>query len=312
MKFRSLPPLHTLEAFDAAARHLSFKRAAAEQHLTASAISHQIKALEGFLGFSLFRRGNRSLELSEGGKAYLAVVRDTLSRLREGSGRVAQRFARAQLKVSMGPFLANEIVVPALPSFQDAHPDIDVRIETELRPVDLLHEDMDIALRFGSGPWPQLTAVHLMTVAAVPVCTPALARVLRRNGPGQLGDVPLIHSSAMAEGWSLWERQAGVSLQKSRRDLWLDSYFAILRAAEQGLGLAMGLVPMVDPWLRRRKLATPWPALRYTLPQGYHLLHRADDGDRREIEAFSRWLQALLARETGARPTAPRRRRAVG
>lgn len=300
MKFRRLPPLHTLEAYEAAARHLSFKRAAAELHLTASAISHQIKALEAFLGLALFRRGNRTLELTDGGQAYLLVVRDTLSRLREGSGRVVQRYARARLKISMGPFLANEVVVPALPAFQAAHPDIDVRIETELRPVDLLHEDMDIALRFGNGPWPQLSAVHLMTVAAVPVCTPALARRLRGNPPGQLGDIPLIHSSAMPEGWPLWARQAGVELQESRRDLWLDSYFAILRAAEQGLGLAMGLVPMVDPWLRRRKLSTPWPRQRFTLPQGYHLLHRADDGDRREIRAFSAWLQDLLRREIGA------------
>lgn len=295
MKFRRLPPLHTLEAFEASARRLSFKLAAQELHLTPSAISHQIKALESFLGFDLFRRGNRSLELSDGGKAYLAVVRDTLQRLREGSQRVAQRHARASLKVSMGPFLASEIILPALSSFQEMHPDIDVRLDTNLRPVDLLHEDLDIALRFGDGHWPQLTAEHLLTVWVVPVCTPALARALRKHGPESLGEVALIHSTPMPEGWALWAKAARQTLGQPKGDIWLDSYLAILRAAEQGLGLALGMLPMVEPLLKRRRLATPWPRLKMQIPQGYYLLHRTSDRDRSEVIAFRDWLRGLMA-----------------
>jgi len=294
VKFRRLPPLHTLEAFEASARLLSFKLAAQELHLTPSAISHQLKALEGFLGFPLFRRGNRSLELTEGGKAYLAVVRDTLARLREGSQRVARRHARASLRISMGPFIASEIILPALPSFQQAHPDIDVRIDTDLRPVDLLHEDLDIALRFGDGHWPKLAAEHLLTMWAAPVCAPALARTLRPRDPGQLRDVTLIHSTPMPEAWPLWAKAAGVTLGKPKGDIGLDSYLAILRAAEQGLGLALGMLPMVDPWLKRRKLAMPWPQLKMQIPQGYYLLHRLDDRDRPEVLAFRDWLRELL------------------
>lgn len=297
MKFRRLPPLHTLEAFEASARRLSFKLAAQELHLTASAISHQIKALESFLGFALFRRGNRSLELTDGGEAYLQVVRETLARLRSGSARVAQRYARGRLKISAGPFIASEIIVPALPQFQEAHPDIDVHIDTELRPVDLLHEDTDVALRFGSGDWPGLTAELLMHVSAVPVCTPALAKALRQRSPSGLSDIALIHSTPMPEGWAQWAAAAGVSLGTPRRDIWLDSYLAILRAAEQGLGLALGLLPMVQPWIARRKLAAPWPRLKLDIPQGYYLLHRIDDADRPEVAAFRGWLMALLVRE---------------
>jgi LysR family transcriptional regulator, glycine cleavage system transcriptional activator len=297
MKFRRLPPLHTLEAFEASARRLSFKLAAQELHLTASAISHQIKALESFLGFALFRRGNRSLELTDGGEAYLQVVRETLARLRSGSARVAQRYARARLKISAGPFIASEIIVPALPQFQEAHPDIDVHIDTELRPIDLLHEDTDIALRFGSGDWPGLAAELLMHVSAVPVCTPALAKALRRRSPSELSDIALIHSTPMPEGWAQWAAAAGVTLGTPRRDIWLDSYLAILRAAEQGLGLALGLLPMVQPWIARRKLATPWPRLKLDIPQGYYLLHRIDDADRPEVAAFRGWLLDLLVRE---------------
>ncbi len=294
MKFRRLPPLHSLEAFEAAARRGAFKLAAQELHLTPSAISHQIKALETFLGFELFRRGNRSLELTDGGRAYLAVVRDTLSRLRSGSARVSQQHARASLKISAGPFIASELIVPALPSFQEAHPDIDVRIDTDLRTVDLLHEDTDIALRFGGGHWKHLGADRLMRVAAVPVCTPALARRLRRSGPRRLDDVVLIHSSPMPEGWPMWAAAAGVELGTPKRDIWLDSYLAILRAAEQGVGLALGLVPMVQTLLDAGKLTAPWPELRMQVPQAYYLLYRASEGDRPEILAFRRWLKAIL------------------
>lgn len=297
MKFRRLPPLHTLEAFEAAARRLSFKLAAQELHLTPSAISHQIKALEAFLGFTLFRRGNRSLELTDGGRAYLAVVHDTLAKLRSGSARVVQRYARANLKISAGPFIASEIIVPALPAFQEAHPDIDVRIDTDLRPIDLLHEDMDVALRFGSGDWKGLAAEQLLQVSAVPVCAPALAPALRRNGPSRLDAVTLIHSSPMPDGWTQWASAAGVVLGTPKRDVWLDSYLAILRAAEQGLGLALGLLPLVQPSITRRRLVTPWPRLRLDIPQGYYLLYRPQDRERPEVLAFRSWLLDLLRSE---------------
>lgn len=299
MKFRRLPPLHTLEAFEAAARTLSFKQAAAELHLTASAISHQIKALEAFLGFALFRRGNRSLELTDGGRDYLAVVRDTLSRLRDGSQRVAQRHARTILKISMGPFLGSEVVLPALPTFREQHPDIDVHIETSLRPVDLLHEDLDIALRFGNGHWPKLSAVPLLHMSAVPVCAPAMARELRKRQPDEISDITLIHSSTMPHAWADWAKACDVTLGRPRNDLWLDSYLAILRAAEQGLGLTLGLVPMVNPWIKRRKLAAPWPKLHINIEQGYYLLHRESDRERREVIAFRDWLVADLPKLLG-------------
>lgn len=297
MKFRRLPPLHALEAFERAALGGSFKTAAQQLHLTPSAVSHQIKALEEFLGFNLFRRGNRSLELSDGGKAYLKVVQETLQRLREGSGRVAERYGRATLKISMGPFIASEIVVPALPDFQERHPQIDVHIETSLRPVDLLHEDVDIALRFGRGRYRGVRAHLLLEVDAVPVCDPATARKLGKRSPEDLHDVALINSTPMPDAWPLWSQLVGTRLGKPKRDLWLDSYFAMVRAAEEGAGLALGLVPIVNPWLRRRRLATPWPRLRARIPQAYYLLHRSEDARRHEVLAFRDWLLELLHSE---------------
>lgn len=294
MKIRRLPPLHALEAFEHAARLGSFKAAATALHLTPSAVSHQIKALEAFLGVALFRRGNRSLELGEGGKAYLKVVQDTLQRLREGSGRIAERYGRARLRVSMGDFIASEIVVPALPEFQERHPQIDLSLETSSRPVDLLHEDIDIALRFGDGRWPKIACHPLLQVDAVPVCDAATAKLLKARVPGDLRGIALIHSSAVPDGWAQWSQAVGQPLGKPKRDLWLDSYFGIVRAAEEGAGLALGMVPIVNPWLRRKRLVRPWPKLRARIPQGYYLLHRAGDQERPEVAAFHGWLQELL------------------
>ena len=163
MKLRRLPPLHALEAFEVAARELSFRKAAEGLHLTPSAVSHQIKGLEEFLGFALFRRMNRALELTEGGRDYLRIVGAGLEGLRQGSEQVQQRHGRrCTLKISTGPYIASEVIVPALPLFQQEHPEIDLRIETKVQPVDLRREDVDIALRFGCGRWPGVTAKRLL------------------------------------------------------------------------------------------------------------------------------------------------------
>jgi len=301
MKLRRLPPLHALEAFEVAARELSFRKAAEALHLTPSAVSHQIKGLEDFLGFALFRRMNRALELTEGGRDYLRVTQAGLDSLRQGSQQARQRYGRhVTLKISAGPFIASEIIVPALPSFQQQHPQIELNIETTLQPVDLRREDVDIALRFGSGRWPGATARRLLTVQAVPVCSPALAQNLRRGASVDLSDISLIHSTPLPEGWSLWAELSGVTLGKPKGDLWLDSYFAILRAAEQGVGLALGLVPMVNPWLRAQRLAMPWPELQAEIPQGYYVVYRPADEQRTEVQVFCTWLFELLNAQTGA------------
>ena len=298
MKLRRLPPLHALEAFEVAARELSFRKAAESLHLTPSAVSHQIKGLEDFLGFALFRRMNRALELTEGGRDYLHVIGETLDGLRAGSQQVQQRYGRhTTLKISAGPFIASEIIVPALPSFQAEHPHIDLNIETSLHPVDLRREDMDIALRFGSGRWRGATAKRLLTVKAVPVCAPAMAKKLRKLAPGDVSGVSLIHSTPMPEAWQQWAEQAGVKPTQSRGDLWLDSYFAILRAAEQGVGLTLGMVPIVNPWLKQGKLAMPWPDLQVEIPQGYYMVYRPADEERVEVQAFCSWLFDLLNRQ---------------
>lgn len=295
MKLRRLPPLHALEAFEVAARELSFRKAAEALHLTPSAVSHQIKGLEEFLGFALFRRLNRALELTEGGRDYLNVVQASLEALRAGSERSRQHHGRrAMLKISASPYLASEIMLPALPSFQREHPQIELNIETRVQAADLRREDLDLAVRFGGGPWAGLNATRLLEVEAVPVCSPALAATLRGRGPDELAGISLIHSTPLPESWPQWARLSGATLGTPTGELWLDSYIALLRAAEQGLGVALGMTPVINPWLRAGRLALPWPQLRARIPQAYYLVHRPGDEARHEVRVFAAWLSALL------------------
>lgn len=294
MSRRQLPPLHTLETFEVAAQHRSFKRAAEILHITPSAVSHQIRALEEHLGVELFRRMNRAIELTSGGRAYLEITSQALARLREGGQRVARQYGRNALKISMGPFIASEIVVPALPSFQREHPDVDIRIETSLHLVDLQHEDLDLVVRFGQPPWKGAQSECLVPIQVIPVCGAGLLQRYPDASPGNLKDVVLIHSTPAPDSWKHWARAVGVELGETRQDMWFDSYLTMLRAAEQGVGVALGLLPLVSPWLRSGRLVAAWP-YPVEIPQAYHLLYRSGDERRPEVQAFRNWLHRLLS-----------------
>lgn len=297
MKIRRLPPLHALEAFEIAARESSFQRAAATLHLTTSAVSHQIRALEEHLGVELFKRGNRSLTLTEAGRAYQDTVRDSLARLRDGGRRVVARYAHAKLKLTMGAFVATEIVVPALPEFRARHPGIEVAIDTDVRTRNFAREDMDIALRFGEGRWPSVIAEKLLDARAVPVIAPRLLG--RRRSPPPLAQFTRICATPIPQAWEIWAPLAGVDLASiPGEELWLDSFLAQMRAAEQGLGVALGLRPIIDGWLREKRLVAPWP-LEIRMPQGYYLAFRAEDADRPEVLAFREWVRELLTKRFG-------------
>lgn len=293
MSRRQLPPLHTLETFEVAAQQRSFKRAAEILHLTPSAVSHQIRALEDYLGVELFRRMNRAIELTSGGRAYLEIASQALARLRDGGQRVARQYGRNALKISMGPFIASEIVVPALPSFQREYPDVDIRIETSLQLVDLQHEDVDLVVRFGLPPWKGAQSELLTPVQAIPVCGAGLLQRYPDASPSNLKDIVLIHATPAPDAWNLWARNVGVELGETRQDMWFDSYLTQLRAAEQGVGVALGLLPLISPWLRSGRIVAAWP-YPVDIPQGYYLLYRPGDERRKEIRAFRDWLHRLL------------------
>src|SRR3954449_6404110 len=194
---RRLPPLNALKAFEAAARHESFTRAAEELCVTQGAVSHQVKALEAELGVKLFNRERQRLAITDAGRDYLAVVRDALDRIAVGTERLVQRQTSGVLTVSTSPDFAAKWLVHRLGRFAEAHADIDLRVSATMHHVDFAREDVDLAVRHGDGNWPGLDTVQLSTEQLFAVCSPNLITGRRRlSRPSDILKYPLIHTDS--------------------------------------------------------------------------------------------------------------------
>ena len=212
-----LPPLNALRTFEAAARHLSFTKAAAELFVTQAAVSHQIRTLEDHLGARLFRRANRALMLTDEGQALVPAVRDAFDRLLAGVRRVEDLCCGGALTISTTPSFAATWLAGRLVRFQALHPEIELHLGATPRLVDFAREGIDCGIRYGEGDWPGLRAERLFRTALMPVCSPILldgAHPLRR--PEDLAHHTLLHALDGGDDWRLWLRAAGV--QRDRPD----------------------------------------------------------------------------------------------
>src|SRR5947207_8201416 len=208
---RRLPPLNGLKAFEAAARHESFTRAAEELCVTQGAVSHQVKALEAELGVRLFQRERQRLVITDAGRAYLDVVRDAFDRLAAGTERLLQRQNSGVLTVSTSPDFAAKWLVHRLGRVAEAYPDIDLRVSATLHHVDFAREDVDLAVRHGDGNWPGLDVTRLCAEQLFPVCSPKL--VSGRNRITRASDLlkfPLLRLDDWTT-WTRWFEAAGVT-----------------------------------------------------------------------------------------------------
>jgi len=293
-----LPSLNGLRAFDAAARHLSFTRAAAELNVTQTAISHQIRRLEEQLGVKLFVRRNRTLLLTREAQGYLPAVRTAFEDLRRATARLQRPDRDELLTVSTTASLAATWLVTRVATFQDAHPTIEVRITTSTHLVDFQREEVDMAVRYGRGHWPGVRAQWLMAEDIFPVCSPALlkdARPLRR--PEDLAHHTLLHASVSREDWRLWLTAAGLPVSLAlRRGLNFDQSFMALQAAMEGLGVALGRTRLVERDIAAGRLVVPFDVM---LPSdaGFYIVAPEETADAPKIRLFRDWLVQSVARE---------------
>src|SRR6267154_1029300 len=214
---RRLPPLNALKAFEAAARHESFTRAAEELCVTQGAVSHQVKALEAELGVRLFQRERQRLVITDAGRTYLDVVRDAFDRLAAGTERLLQRQNSGVLTVSTSPDFAAKWLVHRLGRFVEAHPDIDLRVSATLHHVDFAREDVDLAVRHGDGSWPGLDVTRLCAEQLFAVCSPKLLGGRRGiRMPTDVLKFPRLHLDDRT-AWSRWLEAAGVPDAKPAR-----------------------------------------------------------------------------------------------
>ena len=296
-----LPSLNGLRAFDAAARHMSFTRAAAELNVTQTAISHQIRRLEAQLGIRLFLRRNRALLLTREAQVYLPAVRGAFEDLRRATERLRSSDSDGMLTVSTTASLAAKWLVTRVAAFQESHPAVEVRITTSTHLVDFRREEVDMAVRYGRGSWPGLRADWLMAEDIFPVCSPTLLRAakpLRR--PEDLEHHTLLHASVSREDWQLWLTAAGLPVALAqRRGLNFDQSFMALQAAMDGLGVALGRSRLVEADIAAGRLVMPFDVV---LPSdaGFYIVAPEETAELPKISLFREWLIKSVAAEESA------------
>jgi LysR family glycine cleavage system transcriptional activator len=284
-----LPPLNALRAFEAAARHESFTRAAAELFVTQGAVSHQVKALETELGVRLFNRAPTGLVLTEAGKDYLVAVRDGFDRIALGTERLLQRQNAGVLTVSASPDFAAKWLVHRLGSFVEAHPEIDLRVSATLHHVDFAREEVDVAVRHGDGNWPGLDTVRLSPEQLFPVCSPKLLSGRKRLGkPADVLKYPLIHMDARTD-WPRWLEAAGVDDAKVIHGPVLNRASMVIDAAINGQGIALARTTLSAFDIINRRLVRPFAeALR--LSKTYWIVCPKATAALPKIQTFRAWL----------------------
>jgi LysR family glycine cleavage system transcriptional activator len=293
---RRLPPLNALKAFETAARHLSFTKAAEELYVTQAAISHQIKALEDHLGLKLFLRKNRSLLLTEEGQSYFLDIKEIFLQLHEATEKLLARGAKGALTVSLPPSFAIQWLVPRLSLFADLNPDIDVRIKAVDSDEGSLTDDVDVAIYYGRGSWRNLHADKLHTEYLLPVCSPML---LNRAKPlSDIGDLrfhTLLHDGSR-DAWKAWFSSQGFKHFNVNQGPIFSHSAMVLQAAIHGQGVALAHNVLARPDINSGRLIVPFNHVLIS-KDAYYLVCRDNQTDLGKIAAFRQWMIELVARE---------------
>jgi LysR family glycine cleavage system transcriptional activator len=285
-----LPPLNALRAFEAAARHLSFSKAADELAVTPAAVSHQIKGLEEWLAIPLFRRLNRAVMLTDEGQAYLLGIRDGLEAIGNATEKILLQGTSGSLTISTLPSFAARWLLPRLSRFQQRHPDINVRISATDILTDFHRESVDAVLRYGSGNYPDLHSELLLQEDNLfPVCSPALLEgphPLTR--PSDLAHHTLLHDDLRVD-WETWLSVADVKGIDSKKGLSFNDSSMVLSAAMAGQGVALGRSTLAAEDLKAGRLVKPFD-IELKGGSAYYFVCPKEFVARPQIIAFRDWL----------------------
>ncbi|CAB3767130.1 LysR substrate-binding domain-containing protein [Paraburkholderia solisilvae] len=290
-----LPPLSSLRFFEAAARHQSFKLAAAELNVTPSAVSHGIVGLEQALGVDLFVREPRRLSLTPEGKQYLPYIAEAFALIAIGTQRLPDRRANRTIAVSCAPTLASRWLVPRLTRFRECWPNVSVTVDTSRRPVGFPADGFDFSLRLSRGPVAGALCERLFGEQLVPVCSPAYLRTLTGpHGQPDLCRATLIHVDTASADWQAWLDGAGRTDIDASGGLHFDTAQLALEAAAGGLGIAIGRLPLAGPDLAAGMLVAASERIVDAEP-AYWLVGAQGTDERPDLLAFKHWLLAEAA-----------------
>jgi len=317
----SLPPLNSLRAFEAAARHLSFRKAAEELHVTPAAISHQLKALEDFLGVKLFRRANRRVDLTPAARVAAQHLHEGFKSISAAVERLREGDRGNLLTVSAAPAFAGKWLMPRLYRFVSRYPQIDVRLSARMRSArpeargrplhrevnDSSLDDADIAIRFGDGDFPGVDARLLLELRLAPMLSPRLVNPAHPLlSPSDLRHYPLLHDDTAyfrsgRRNWDCWLEAVGVTGIETSRGVHFSHANLAIDAAIDGLGVVMSLPALASGDLASGRLLAPFDRPVPT-DYAYFLLCAPGEADRPVIRAFSDWLLEEVGRDRNVQP----------
>ncbi len=287
-----LPPIQYLVAFTAAAKLCSFKLAAEELNVTPSAVSQQIKNLESHLGLVLFSREKRELKLTHAGEGFYKVAEETLRQYEEGFAGFSNQYLSPTLKISMIPYVANEIVIPNLHNFHKQHPNIKLIIETNTQLEDIQAGELDGAIRFGIPPWGRLQTDLITSVRSGLVASEGYLRDSPLQKKEDWKNQTLIHSRSQVNDWQRYMQDMGY-LFEPKAELFFDSYDAAIRAAEEGLGVVLATFPVSQHKLKSGALSLIFNRSG-PLKEGLYLVTKNNESKQESYQCLLSWLRGIL------------------
>ena len=300
---RQLPPLNSLRAFEATARHLSFTKAADELNVTAGAISQQVKQLEEYLGVKLFLRKNRIITLTQEAQLGLPQLSDGLDKFVEGVRAIQNCYNQKPLTITLPPTFAARWLMPRLAGFQKLHPEVDVRIDATYKLVDIINDDIDAGIRFGTGDYAGLEADFLLEQEVIPVCSPALLEASSAQGkslkkPEDLSDHTLLHcdfflnsTSQTQPDWDLWFAMVGVDAESidTSRGVHFAQHDLLVQAAIEGQGVALVASISAQKAIKEGLLVQPFDS-GLPLEHAYYFIYPKAKADLLRVQVFRQWL----------------------
>ncbi len=304
---RRLPPLNALRAFEAAARHLNFSRAADELSVTPGAVSQQIQNLEDYVGGALFKRTPRGLLLTDNAQIALPALREAFDSLAEAAALLTAQSEGRRLAVTAAPSFAAKWLVPRLGKFEAAYPQVDVWLSADMEVVDFTSGEIDLAIRYGAGPYPGLEAIRLMRETVIPVMSPELAEREPVAEPGDLARHVLLHDGSpdadeSCPDWQMWFAARGVKGLDATRGPRFNQSSLVIEAAVGGRGVALAKRALAQDDLDAGRLVAPMPDST-AVDFAYSVVHPKLKGRLPQVKAFIGWLQTEAASHDEAMAT---------
>ena len=294
MERRRLPPLNALRAFEAAARHLNFSRAADELAVTPGAVSQQIQNLEDYVGVALFKRTPKGLLLTDAAQTALPALREAFDRLAEAAAMMTAAVDGRRLTVSVAPSFAAKWLMPRLGTFETAHPQVDVWLSAGMELVDFAAGEIDVAVRYGTGRYPGLEVQRLMSETVIPVASPDLLAEHPLDHAEDLADHILLHDGSpdadpSCPDWPMWLAARGIKGVDGARGSRFNQSSLVIEAAVAGRGVALAKRALAQADLDAGRLVAPLQ-IATVVDFAYYAVHPKVKGRLPQVKAFVAWL----------------------